>query len=216
MFFVDRVTDLHIIASIGGVWVNLNSEEKICMNGLIEFILAGLKSPREVSTIFPTGDRIAERLTEVISDNSWVVELGVGSGAITEFILKHISDRKRYLGFEINQDLLSFSRKKYPDLKFVDDSALNLQSHLKGQLATNVISTLPWSLLPSEVAFGIVDAAHASLEEGGIFSTYLAANVLWTPAAVKLQKHLVQKFRTVESKFEYINIPPARVFICKK
>lgn len=188
------------------------------MSGFIHFIVAGLKKPLQVSTIFPTGERVAMRLTEPLGQNNdgYVVELGVGSGAITQFILGRMADPSKYIGFEINRDLYAYLRKKFPQLKIVDDSAVNIKTHLGDNQAKAIVSTLPWTLLPGEIAEEIIDAVWSSLPTGGTFSTYMALNVLWTPAASKIQTLLYSKFSKVDARIEFGNVPPARVFICYK
>lgn len=188
------------------------------MSGFLEFIVAGLKKPLQVSTIFPTGDRVAEKLVSTLDPEKpgFVVELGVGSGAITQFIQPRLIDPSHYLGFEINPDLFAYVKKTYPKFRFVDDSAVNLPQYVGPASVRYVVSTLPWTLLPSQVDEAIVLAIHQALDEQGVFSTYLAANVLWTDAASRFQSILKKTFKRVEIQMELLNIPPARVFICRK
>ncbi|MGE0634523.1 MAG: hypothetical protein AB7O96_19055, partial [Pseudobdellovibrionaceae bacterium] len=99
---------------------------------LFEFLKAAIKDPMQVSTIFQTTPFAAHRLTRKItkSQNPFVIELGVGAGAVTEVIRHHLVNSSQYLGIEINPTLAEFMKTRYPDLEIHNDSAERLHHYL--------------------------------------------------------------------------------------
>src|ERR1035437_3041880 len=105
------------------------------MRSFLHFFWAALKNPLQVSTLFQTGPTAAQLLTAAIPANpsGIVVELGVGTGAITQVLVKKIGNPQKYLGLELNDDLIEFVQERFPELRFVNDSAENFAKYLNGQ-----------------------------------------------------------------------------------
>ena len=98
------------------------------MNENIEFLQAFLKNPRKVGSIKPSSPELARKMIEGISprrDNA-VLELGVGTGAITKFLQEIVPDDESYLGIELDRDLMSSLRRNYPDMRIVQGSACDM------------------------------------------------------------------------------------------
>ncbi len=187
------------------------------MRGFFQFLLAAVKNPLQVSTIFSTGSTVAGVLAQAIpvGGSGPVVELGVGTGAITETLLETAGVRESYLGIEVSGDMTKFARERFPGIQVYEDSAENFAKYLGGKKARAVVSSLPWSLMPQETVEQILNAVAANLAPGGAFSTYLTFHVLKTPAGRRLAQGLSEKFKTVETRFVKTNIPPVKVFICR-
>lgn len=189
------------------------------MKSFLAFFWAALKNPLQVSTMFETGDTATEVLTSAVPSHpsGMVVELGVGTGAITKTLAKKVSDPTKYLGIELNEELVEFVQERFPNLRFVQDSAEHFPKHLsKGQKVSAVVSSLPWSVMPQKAVPAILDAIADSLAEDGVFSTYMTLHVLKTPAGKRFQEHLNKNFSMVDTKVVIENLPPAKIFIARK
>lgn len=145
-----------------------------------------------------------------------VVELGVGTGAITQVLFNKIGNADKYLGLEVNDDLIEFAQQRFPSLRFVNDSAENFAKYLDGEAAAAVVSSLPWTLMPAEAVTKTLDAVKATLVPGGVFATYMTLHVLKTPAGQRFQTQLKQRFGGYEQKVVIDNLPPAKIFIARK
>lgn len=188
------------------------------MSGFFHFLKAALKSPLQLSTLFETGPKVGRRFAKHINTKPglYVVEFGVGAGAITLHILPKLGFPPQYIGFELNADLYKYLHETYPDLEIYNESAENLTKRLNGRRVGTVVSTLPWSLLTKETRTSIVKQAYDNLEPGGVFCTFLALHVLWTPAAQDFLALVKEHFTDVTHVDEPLNVPPCRLFFARK
>lgn len=188
------------------------------MSGFFHFLKASLKSPLQLSTMFETGPRVGRRFARhiEIKIGFYVVEFGVGAGAITLHLLPKLGFPPSYIGFELNPDLYQYLHETYPDLEIYNESAENLSRRLDGRRVSAVVSTLPWSLLTKETRTSIIQQAYDHLEPGGVFCTFLAHHVLWTPSARDFLNMVYERFAEVTYEDELLNIPPCRLFFARK
>lgn len=188
------------------------------MSDFLEFLKAALKNPRQISTVFQTGTRVAERFARRLrlQENELLVELGVGAGAITSHLLPALKSPQNYVGFELSPDLYHHLRKKFPELEIHNRSADELADFVQGRPVGAVVSTLPWSLLGENTRESIIRQIQEALVPGGVFATFLALHVLKTPGGQHLQKLLEEHFSEVTFEVEWRNIPPCRVYFALK
>lgn len=189
-------------------------------NEIIEFVKAAIKNPRDVSTVFPTSRWLAQRLLDEvpIEPNSFIVEVGAGTGAITQHLLRRLhKPGEQYLGVELNQQMVNYLRTYFPSLKFEIGPAQNLGVWLKDKKADAVVSSLPWTVFNESVQTETLQAIHDSLKPGGVFVTYMCLNSSWYPQAKRFKEKVHSMFTSVDkTPVEWRNIPPAFVFRCTK
>ena len=189
-------------------------------NEIIEFVKAAIKNPRDVSTVFPTSRWLAQRLLDEvpIKPNSFIVEVGAGTGAITQHLLRRLQKPgEQYLGVELNQQMVAYLRTYFPSLKFEEGPAQDLDVWLKGKKADGVVSSLTWTIFPEALQRETLAAIHASLKPGGVFATYMCLNSSWYPQAKRFKEMINATFEQVDkTPVEWRNIPPAFVFRCTK
>src|SRR5690348_14908451 len=95
------------------------------MNENLQFLQAFLKSPLKVGAIKPSSPDLARKMLAGIkpdADNI-ILELGVGTGAITKFVPEIVPDQNSYLGIELDPALARTASLKFPDLKIVRGNA---------------------------------------------------------------------------------------------
>jgi phospholipid N-methyltransferase len=185
----------------------------------IEFIKAALRSPLNVSTVFPTSPALAEAMLAQgdLQNASSVVELGAGTGAITKHISKRLSVPGKYLGVELDPLMVTFLRGEFPELRFEHGPAENLHQWVPDQSVDLVISSLPWTLFPTAMQTKTVDSIFKSLKSGGVFITYICINAMLFPQARPFIKKLKESSSKVtRSRLEWRNIPPAFIFRATK
>ena len=186
------------------------------MNSTFHFLKAALKEPLQISTLFQTSTLTVRKLLSPLRSDFHcsVLELGVGAGAVTASIYKMMSDKDHYLGIEINEDLYKFVSQKYPEFKFVCGSAESLSDYSEKRKFDLIVSTLPWSLFDAQMQNGIVEQIKSHLDKGGYFKTYMVCNALLTKSGKRFENLLNEKFQ-VQTSWEFLNIPPAKVFECR-
>ncbi|MEM7647071.1 MAG: methyltransferase domain-containing protein [Pseudomonadota bacterium] len=188
-------------------------------SGFKEFVIAGLRDPKKVSTIFPSMSALAQALIRHsgMKEGHNVLELGCGSGAITRHILDGSIPLNSYTGVEIDGDLISFLNSHYPGQRFLKTSADDLKDHIEDESIDAVISTLPWTLFPRELQISTIEEIIRVLKPGGKFTTFLCLHALAYPGAPRAKKIFKEYFTGFEKRVTVAaNIPPANVYLGQK
>ncbi len=186
---------------------------------LVKFIAASFANPFQNGAFFPTSDYLSLAMIKPfdIKSTDLVVEIGAGTGAITEHLVKKLNDPKQYLGFELNQTFIPIMEKKYPQLNIIHDNALNIKSHLGGKKANFIVSSLPWTMFSAPKQIEILNVLYENLENQGEFCTYAYAPNLLTPTGIHFKKTLKDVFGNVKlSSPVWMSAPPAFVYFTKK
>ncbi len=181
-----------------------------------------IKTPKSTGAILASSKALSKRMVANLDfDNAkTIVELGPGSGAITNQILTKINDKQKFFAIELNEELYKELSQKMPDLKLYNDNASNLAQILEKENCVSVdivISGLPWVLFSKELQEEILNSILNSLSNNGSFVTFSYVHGKIFPSAKRFIHLLHQKFDIVEkSKIVWKNIPPAIVYKCTK
>jgi len=91
------------------------------MNENIQFLQAFFKNPLKVGSIAPSSPELAQKMLAGIRPNEKkiVLELGVGTGAITKFLQEIVPNNESYLGIELDKTLVKSLKRSFPELKIV-------------------------------------------------------------------------------------------------
>ena len=185
------------------------------MNENIQFLQAFLKNPGTVGSIAPSSPELARRMVSGIRPdaNNVVLELGVGTGAITKFLQEIVPDGESYLGIELDRDLVRSLRRNYPDMKIVrgnalDASAIHRGSGL-GKIGT-IICCLPFVSMPNEIGEKILLEIDKFMQHGCTFRTFQYAHGYYFPSAIKLREFMRDRYgKSKRSPLIVKNVPPA-------
>jgi len=178
--------------------------------------------PMTTGAICASSPELSKLITEGIGveNASCVVELGPGTGAVTGFIAKAISDKTKFFAVELNRDMYVAIKHRFPNVKVYNDCASNLPELLAKEgfaHADSIISGLPWASFPDELQEDILSAIVKALPVGGSFATFAYLQGTLLPAGRNFKKRLKRHFSKVEkSKVIWFNIPPAFVYRCWK
>lgn len=181
----------------------------------IQFLQAFLKNPLKVGSIAPSSPELAQKMVEDIRprNNSVVLELGVGTGAITKFLQEITLDEESYLGIELDKTLVKSLNEKFPDLKIIRGNACNLAAiHKKTKLGKvgYIISCLPFVSIPNDVGEKILSEIDKFMEQGCVFRTFQYAHGYYFPSAIKLREHMRERYgKSEKSSLIVKNMPPA-------
>jgi phosphatidylethanolamine/phosphatidyl-N-methylethanolamine N-methyltransferase len=185
------------------------------MNENIEFLQAFIKNPLKVGAIAPSSPELAQKMLEGIKpdENKIVLELGVGTGAITKHLQNRLSNEKSYLGIELDFDLVKSLRKNFPALNFVRGNAAEAFSiHQKTGLGKVgfIICCLPFVSLPNETGEQILLELDKFMQQGCIFRTFQYAHGYYMPSAIKLREFMRDRYgKSKRSRLIVKNVPPA-------
>ena len=185
------------------------------MNENIEFLQAFLKNPAKVGSIRPSSPELAQKMIEGISPskNNAVLELGVGTGAITKFLQEIVPDEASYLGIELDRDLVRLLKRSFPDMSIVrgnavDASAIHQRSGV-GKIGS-IICCLPFVSLPNEVGEKVLLEVEKFMDQGCTFRTFQYAHGFYFPSAMKLREFMRDRYgKAKKSQLIVKNVPPA-------
>jgi phospholipid N-methyltransferase len=181
----------------------------------IYFLKAFLKKPLHVGAILPSSPELAKEMVKGISpnENNVVLEIGVGTGAITRFLLPKLPNRKSYLGIEIDKELVQSLNEKFPELLiFQGDAcrALEIAQDAKVGKISYIISSLPFASLPKKTCKEILSEIDKFMQKGCIFRTFQYAHCYHLSLAVEFRDYMNSRYgKARRSKLIVKNIPPA-------
>ena len=171
------------------------------------FFRGFLDDPAMVASVVPSSQATIDAMLAKVdwSHCRLFVEYGPGVGTFTTRILDCLPPDATLLAIDTNPRFVAFLKKtiKDPRLEVVLGSAVDVErlvreaGHAK---ADYVISGLPFSSLPPELAERIVAATYAVMRDGGAFMTYQ-----FKPVARTLTQ---AQFERIDKGLALINVPP--------
>jgi phospholipid N-methyltransferase len=185
------------------------------------FVKNFFKKPISVGSLVPSSRFLAESITQnldVQSQDSIVVELGPGTGAITEQIIKKIDAISQYRGIEISDEFRKHLVERFQGIHVIAGSAQDIKEllhELEGRIDF-IISSLPFTNMPYEKALRILNGCHSLLREGGEFRMFLYLHTVYLPKNRRLMNVMERIFRVKSRKVVYINFPPAVIYTFMK
>ncbi len=185
------------------------------MNENLQFLKAFLKNPAKVGAIAPSSPELAAEMLQGIEpdDDNIVLELGVGTGAITKYLQEIIPSKRAYLGIELDENLVRSLRTKFDDLNIICGSAANAyQIHQESGLGKvrYVVCCLPFVSLPKEVSESVLMEIEKFMGEGCEFRMFQYAHGYYLPPAIKLREFLRNRYgKSKRSPLVLKNVPPA-------
>jgi phospholipid N-methyltransferase len=186
------------------------------------FLKRFIANPALIGAICPSSPALCKEITSKINieNAEAVIELGPGTGVITDQILACMNPQTKFVAIELDNKMYKALQKNRPWVKIVNDCATNLPEIMKDakiKQLNAIVSGLPWSTFPKKLQIDILSAIIDSLCEGGYFATFAYLQGLLLPAGQRFKKLLKEKFREVNmSRVVWNNLPPAIVYRCKK
>jgi phosphatidylethanolamine/phosphatidyl-N-methylethanolamine N-methyltransferase len=143
-----------------------------------------------------------------------VLELGPGTGAVTDALLKRGLREDRLIGIEKNPALANILRKRFHDASIITGDAWELDKLLAElpqpiESVGAVISSLPLLNFPKEQADALAEKIRSVLEPRGRWVQY-------SYQIIKDRSRGGDAFKLIASKIVWFNLPPARVSVYQK
>jgi phospholipid N-methyltransferase len=185
------------------------------MNENIQFLQAFLKNPLKVGAVAPSSPDLARQMLDGISPSkeNIIIELGVGTGAITKYVREILPDNESYLGIELDSRMVSSLKIRYPEMNIAKGNACELSAiHKSSELgkASYLLCCLPFVTLPEEVAAQILSEIEQYMAQGCLFRAFQYAHGYYTPSAIRLRKFMRDRYGfSKRSKLVAKNVPPA-------
>ena len=180
----------------------------------VRFLRSWIEKPLHMGAVMPSGKVLARTMAEYVDIKSTgpVVELGPGTGAITNALIEHGVDQKRLVLVEYNPGFCALLRDRYPQAKVVQGDAYTLRDTLWDVLsapASAVVSGLPLVTKPMLTRLKLIRDAFIALAPGAPFVQFTYS------VAPPIPKSL-PGVSTEASERIWMNLPPARVWVYRK
>jgi phospholipid N-methyltransferase len=194
------------------------------------FFRESLKSLSVTASLFPSSRFLASALLRPIDFDRAriIVELGMGTGAITTEILRRMAPGSVLLAIEVNPAFIAHVRSKVHDSRLVPIAgrAERLGSILgkRGvRHADAIVSSLGLTSMAHDQRASIVGQAAEHLGENGVLTQYQYLPACGKPNWVRAlglkpfaEEHFLREyFREVRSECVIWNLPPANVYTCR-
>ena len=179
------------------------------------FIKTWLDNPILTGAVSPSGRFLARMMARAVDPRGSgpIVELGPGTGPITQALLARGVDPLRLLLVEFDSSFCGLLRRRFPQVQVLQADAYDLQQSLRGTLtepAAAIVSSLPLLNKPDAERLALFEDAFALMAPGGCFVQFTYGMNSPVPRAAALE------FDAEVSPPVWLNLPPARVWIYRR
>jgi len=180
------------------------------------FLREWFANPQRTGSVMPSSPQLAAAMARWLPHNpdSYVLELGPGTGAVTDALFKRGLREDRLVAIENNPALAKHLRKRFPSSHIITGDAWQMDTLLRDlpvpvTAVGAVISSLPLLNFPKAQADELARKIRAVLEPRGRWVQY-------SYHISKSRSRGADDFRLVASKIVWWNLPPARVHVFQK
>jgi len=178
------------------------------------FLQEWMANPKRTGSVVPSSKRLAAAMARWLPANpdSYVLELGPGTGAVTEALLKHGLREEKLVAIERNPKLAGLLRERFPKAQVIAGDAWQMDVLLRNRHIENVgavMSSLPLLNFSLEEAEALAQKIRAVLQPQGNWVQY-------SYGIHKLRPRGTADFHLHASKIVWLNLPPARVSVFQK
>jgi len=165
------------------------------------------RDPAGIGSVAPSGSALAKLMTRDIPAKARVLELGPGSGSVTEFILKRLDHPSRLTLIEADHEMHGICSSKFPGVtvQHGDVEDFLCADHMTYDF---IISGIPFAAMDKAKRGRVFILIRDHLADGGAYIMFQYSTTT--------QGELKCIFGSVKTAFTPLNIPPAFVFTCKK
>lgn len=177
----------------------------------MQFIRSWMEKPLRTGAVMPSSKALARTMAGYVDvqSNGPVIELGPGTGPVTEALVRHGVDPKRLVLVEFNPDFCRLLRTRYPEATVVQGDAYRLRRLLETTVrepAAAMVSGLPLMTKPLRTRLRLIADAMTLLKPGAPFIQFTYAML---PPIPKALSHITAE----PSNLIWLNLPPARVWV---
>jgi phosphatidylethanolamine/phosphatidyl-N-methylethanolamine N-methyltransferase len=180
----------------------------------VRFIRSWIEKPLSIGAVTPSSRVLARTMAAYVDPQSTgpVIELGPGTGPVTEALVANGIEPARLVLVEFNPTFCRLLRTRYPAATVVQGDAYRLRNVLGSLVrepAAAVVSGLPLVTKPMRTRLRLVRDAFALMVPGAPFVQFTYAVMPPIPKALA-------GVTAEASERIWMNIPPARVWVYRK
>lgn len=182
----------------------------------LTFLGQWLRNPKSMASLLPSGRQLGRLMAAALPSNARLVaELGAGTGAITDALLKHGVQGGSLLVIETSHVLSEHLGRRFPDTRVVCGDARSLVAIVdvitgfrRGHIDA-VVSSLGLLSMSPELQREIYTAAFAVMRPSGVLVQYTYGPKPPLDERVRNAMGL----RVSRGGWAWRNFPPARVYV---
>ncbi|MDB5735554.1 MAG: Ribosomal adenine methylase transferase [Alphaproteobacteria bacterium] len=171
-----------------------------------DFLRGLISNPRAVSAPTPSSPTLARAIAAQVDlgRDGLVIELGPGTGVVTQALLEHGVPADRLVAIELEGSFARLMRKRFPKVTVHHGDAVTFESQIAfGARVAAIVSGLPLLQLPLETRRSLLRRALACQDAGGAF---VQLSYSWRPPVPP------EPGMTLTRKTVWRNFPPAHVW----
>jgi phosphatidylethanolamine/phosphatidyl-N-methylethanolamine N-methyltransferase len=177
----------------------------------MQFIRSWMEKPLRTGAVMPSGRALARTMARYVDPLSKgpIIELGPGTGPVTQALVQRGIDPARLILVEFNPDFCRLLRKRYPEATVVQGDAYRLRRVLETTIhepAAAIVSGLPLMTKPLRTRLRLIADAVTVLQPAAPFIQFTYAMM---PPIPKELSSISAK----SSELIWLNVPPARVWV---
>jgi len=177
----------------------------------LDFLKGLIARPKNVGAIAPSSPALARAIAREIDPAvpGPVLELGPGTGVVTEALIERGIPAERITAIEYDSDFAKLVQRRFPKVHVVRGDAFDLASTLgAGEPFAAIVSGLPLLNHPVERRRALIEGALARLKPG---SPYVQFSYGTRPPIEPPPGSTVRRAALI-----LLNLPPARVWVYRR
>jgi phosphatidylethanolamine/phosphatidyl-N-methylethanolamine N-methyltransferase len=177
----------------------------------VQFIRSRIEKPLSTGAVMPSSRVLARAMARYVDPQAAgpVIELGPGTGPVTQALVKQGIDPARLILVEFNPDFCRLLRSRYPQATVVQGDAYRLRRLLETYVdepVAAIVSGLPLVTKPLRTRLRLISDAMTLLAPGAPFVQFTYAMLPPIPKELS-------GVRAEASELIWMNLPPARVWV---
>jgi phosphatidylethanolamine/phosphatidyl-N-methylethanolamine N-methyltransferase len=184
-------------------------QPKLRLDDEVRFIASWIQHPLKVGAVSPSGRALAKAVAAEVNPTipGPIVELGPGTGPVTEALVARGIAPERLVLVEYDPEFCMLLRRRFPGATVVEGDAYALADTLAGVVKepiAAIVSCLPLMTRPLNVRVRLLNAAMRLLRPGAPYVQFTYAMTAPIPS---------RRYRVTSSPRIWLNLPPARVWV---
>jgi phosphatidylethanolamine/phosphatidyl-N-methylethanolamine N-methyltransferase len=200
--------------AVGAQIKQFDLPKAISLDDEVHFLRSWFERPLSTGAVTPSGKILARTMARYVDPNSDgpVVELGPGTGPVTEALVEAGVDPARLVLLEFNPSFCRILKARYPEATLVQGDAYSMRRLLQSLLlqpAAAFVSGLPLITKPVKMRWRLIRDAFDLMLPGAPF-------VQFTYSVASPLPRRIGGFTAEASERIWMNIPPARVWVYRR
>ena len=177
------------------------------------FIRSWFDNPLRAGAVSPSGRSLARMMARYVDPHATgpIIELGPGTGSITEALLARGVAAGRLFLIEFDPNFCKHLQRRFPGVNVIEGDAYAFRQLLAGRLrepAASIVSSLPLLVKSEKQRLDLLADAFACLAPDGAFIQFTYGPVSPMPR----YRSFGPTFRAEHSPQVWLNLPPASVW----